>query len=63
MENPYSSEINPGGIDLSGKYKKYGICSLGTICMYGYGNKIHIAANIGDENGGDVVLKDIIVKE
>ena len=63
MENPYSSEINPWGIDLSGKYKKYGICSLGTICMYGSGNKIHIAANIGDENGGDVVLKDIINKE
>ena len=63
MENPYSSEINPWGIDLSGKYKKHGICSLGTICMYGSGNTIHIAANIGDENGGDVVLKDIIVKE
>ncbi len=31
--------------------------------MYGSGNKIYIAANIGDENGGDVVLKDIIVKE
>jgi type IV pilus assembly protein PilA len=63
MENPYSSEINPWGIDLSGKYKKHGICSLGTICMYGSGNTLHIAANIGDENGGDVVLKDIIVKE
>ena len=63
MENPYSSEINPWGIDLSGKYKKHGICSLGTICMYGSGNKIYIAANIGDENGGDVVLKDIIDKE
>ena len=63
MENPYSSEINPWGIDLSGKYKKHGICSLGRICMYGSGNTIYIAANIGDENGGDVVLKDIIVKE
>jgi len=63
MENPYYKDVGVYGISLSGKYKQYGICSLGTICMYGSGNKIYIAANIGDKNGGDVVLKDIIVKE
>ena len=63
MENPYYKDVGVYGISLSGKYKKHGICSLGTICMYGSGNKIYIAANTGDENGGDVILKDIIVKE
>jgi type IV pilus assembly protein PilA len=63
MENPYYKDVGVYGISLSGKYKEHGICSLGTICMYGSGNKIYIAANIGDENGDDVVLKDIIVKE
>ena len=50
------------GIDLSGNYKKHGVCSLGYICMYGSGNKIYIAANTDDEDGV-VYLKDIIVKE
>lgn len=60
MKNPYN---NSYGVSLHSGFKKYGNCSLGYICMYGSGNKIHIWANIGDENGGDVVLKDIIVKE
>ena len=63
MQNPYGTGMYAWGIDLSGKYKRHGICSLGTICMYGSGNKIYIAANTGDEDGGDVYLKDIIVKE
>ena len=63
MQNPYGTGMYAWGIDLSGTYKKYGICSLGTICMYGSGNKIYIAANTGDEDGGDFYLKDIIVKE
>ena len=54
MQNPYATDIYAWGIDLSGIYKKHGICPLGRICMYGSGNTIYIAANIGDENGGDV---------
>ena len=52
MKNPYN---NSYGVSLHSGFKKYGNCSLGYICMYGSGNKIHIWANIGDENGGDVV--------
>ena len=63
MKNPYYDNLGVWGIDLSGKYKKHGICSLGSICMYGSGNNIYIAANTGDENGNDVYLKDILVKE
>ncbi len=60
MRNPYN---NSYGVSLHSGFKKYGNCPLGYICMYGSGNKINIWANIGDENGGDVFLKDIIVKE
>ena len=60
MKNPYN---NSYGVSLHSGFKKYGNCPLGYICMYGSGNKINIWANIGDENGGDVFLKDIIVKE
>ena len=66
MQNPYGAE--PGamyawGIDLSGRYKRHGICRLGHICMYGSGNKIYIAANRGDKAGYWPDLSDIIVKE
>ena len=62
MKNPYYKDVGVYGIDLSGNYKKHGVCSLGYICMYGSGNKIYIAANTDDEDGV-VYLKDIIVKE
>ena len=62
MKNPYFKGVGVYGIDLSGNYKKHGVCSLGYICMYGSGNKIYIAANTDDEDGV-VYLKDIIVKE
>ena len=63
MKNPYYAAPYNYGVSLHSNYKKYGMCSLGSICMYGSGNKIYIGANTGDEDGGDVYLSDIILKE
>ena len=62
FKNPYYP-IQGYGVSLDSKYKQYGICSIGDVCIYGSGNTIHIKANIGNEDGGTFYLSNIIVKE
>jgi hypothetical protein len=63
FKNPYGSKNHAVTLDTS-YFKKNGQCLwLGSICMYANGNKIHIGINVGDESGGNVFLKDAIVKE
>jgi len=63
FKNPYDHDEWAVTVDAK-HFKKTGKCLwLGTTCIYGSGNKIHIGTNIGDEDGGAVYLIDIIVKE
>lgn len=63
FKNPYGSKNHAVTLDTS-YFKKTGQCLwLGSICIYAEGNKIHIGINVGDESGGNVFLKDTLVKE
>jgi len=63
FKNPYNK--NEWAVTVDARYfKKTGKCLwLGTTCIYGSGNNIHIGTNIGDKDGNGVFLNDVIVRE
>ncbi len=61
IKNPYAAVW---GMAIGDSYLKTGKCYwLGTTYVYGSGNKIYVCTRISAEDGIDVFLSDIIVKE